>query len=75
MIQFSAINIVGTPALDNRQNDILYNYSAPYGPNCMARAVVLEVFVLIVHDVFCAVPTFLVQDIDNTKSQFLHLPI
>ena len=40
----------------------------------MARAVVLEVFVLIVRDVFCAVPTFSFQDIGNSKSQFLHLP-
>ena len=59
----------------NRQNEILYNYIAPYGPNCMARAVVLEVFVLIVHDVFCTVPTFSVQDIGSSKSQFFHLPI
>ena len=59
----------------NRQNEILYNYSAPYGPNCMACAVVLEVFVLTVHDVFCAVPTFSVQDIGSSKSQFLHLPL
>ena len=47
----------------------------PYGPNCMARAVVLEVFVLIVHDVFCAVLTFSVQDIGSLKSQCLHLPL
>ena len=59
----------------NRQNEILYNYSAPYGPNFMACSVVLEVFVVIVHDVFCAVPTFSVQDIGNSKSQFLHLPL
>ena len=54
----------------NRQNEILYNYSAPYGANFMACSVVLEVFVVIVHDVFCAVPTFSVQDIGNSKSQF-----
>ena len=59
----------------NRQNEILYNYSAPYGPNFMACSVVLEVFVVIVHDAFCAVPTFSVQDIGNSKSQFLHLPL
>ena len=41
----------------------------------MARAVVLDVFVLIVHEVFCAVPTFSVQDTGSSKSQFLHLPI
>ena len=41
----------------------------------MARAVVLEAFVLIVRDVFCAVPTFSFQDIGNSKSQFLHLPL
>ena len=41
----------------------------------MARAVVLEVFVLIVHDVSCAVPTSSVQDTGNSKSQFLHLPL
>ena len=43
--------------------------------NFMACAVLLEVFMLIVHDIFYAVPTFLVQDIGNSKSQFLHLPI
>ena len=43
--------------------------------NFMACAVILEVFVLILHDIFYAVPTFLVQDIGNSKSQFLHLPI
>ena len=41
----------------------------------MACAVLLEVVVLIVHDIFYAVPTVLVQDIGNSKSQFLHLPI
>ena len=41
----------------------------------MACAVVLEVFRVIVHDIFCAVPSFSVQDIANSKSQFLHLPI
>ena len=59
----------------NRQNEILYNYSGPYEPNFMACVVLLEVFVLIVHDIFYAVPTFLVQNIGNSKSQFLHLPI
>ena len=62
-------------SLDNRQNSIFYNYSAPYGLHFMACSVVLEVFVVIVHDVFCAVPTFSVKDIGNLKSQFLHLPI
>ena len=41
----------------------------------MACAVMLEVFVVIMHDVFCAVPTFSVQDISNSKYQFLHLPL
>ena len=47
----------------------------PYGRNCMAHAVVLEVFVVIMHDIFCAVFPFSVQDIGNSKSQFLHLPV